>query len=272
MTNTTRRALSFRFPSQRTSHSPRLICRHSSVSCQLLLTCCWKCPAPPSYLPWRFPSPLIDALAEACSACLNALVTSSSPIDVLIVVRRPVGKFAGTPFGRSWRGRTRKMRSLNENFRTPVPHQSEGFVFRGHEPGTSNPPSPAILSKAPILYGPACLGPEPRVLPELFGVVRGARRFEHFRVVLSLRRRFFLELIFLTGDSGCGTRTELSKAERPWRSARRPEDTTRTQTSVFGIRNLRKPRELSQPNQLDMVGERGFEPPTPWSRSKEFSL
>src|SRR2546422_7473394 len=35
---------------------------------------------------------------------------------------------------------------------------------------------------------------------------------------------------------------------------------------MFGIRNLRKPRELSQPNQLDMVGERGFEPPTPWSR------
>jgi hypothetical protein len=32
---------------------------------------------------------------------------------------------------------------------------------------------------------------------------------------------------------------------------------------MFGIRNLRKPRELSQPNQLDMVGERGFEPPTP---------
>jgi hypothetical protein len=28
---------------------------------------------------------------------------------------------------------------------------------------------------------------------------------------------------------------------------------------MFGIRNLRKPRELSQPNQLDMVGERGFE-------------
>ena len=32
---------------------------------------------------------------------------------------------------------------------------------------------------------------------------------------------------------------------------------------MFGIKNLRKPRELSQPNQLDMVGERGFEPPTP---------
>jgi hypothetical protein len=30
---------------------------------------------------------------------------------------------------------------------------------------------------------------------------------------------------------------------------------------MFGIRNLREPRELSQPNQLDMVGERGFEPP-----------
>ena len=38
------------------------------------------------------------------------------------------------------------------------------------------------------------------------------------------------------------------------------EDATRTQNSTFGIRNLRKPRELSQPNQLDMVGERGFEP------------
>jgi hypothetical protein len=36
---------------------------------------------------------------------------------------------------------------------------------------------------------------------------------------------------------------------------------------MFGIRNLRKPRELSQPNQLDMVGERGFEPPTPWPRT-----
>src|SRR6266849_217842 len=35
---------------------------------------------------------------------------------------------------------------------------------------------------------------------------------------------------------------------------------------MFGIRNLREPREASQPNQLDMVGERGFEPPTPWSR------
>src|SRR5271166_824098 len=45
-------------------------------------------------------------------------------------------------------------------------------------------------------------------------------------------------------------------------------DTTRTQNSVFGIRNLRKPRELSQPNQLNMVGERGFEPPTPWSRTR----
>ena len=33
------------------------------------------------------------------------------------------------------------------------------------------------------------------------------------------------------------------------------EDATRTQNSTFGIRNLRKPRELSQPNQLDMVGE-----------------
>src|SRR5271165_6475728 len=47
-----------------------------------------------------------------------------------------------------------------------------------------------------------------------------------------------------------------------------PEDATRTQNSMFGIRNLRKPRELSQPNQLDMVGERGFEPPTPWSRTR----
>ena len=47
------------------------------------------------------------------------------------------------------------------------------------------------------------------------------------------------------------------------------EDATRTQNSLFGIRNLRKPRELSQPNQLDMVGERGFEPPTPWSRSND---
>ena len=37
---------------------------------------------------------------------------------------------------------------------------------------------------------------------------------------------------------------------------------------MFGIRNLREPRELSQPNQLDMVGERGFEPPTPWSRTR----
>src|ERR1700746_3295270 len=46
------------------------------------------------------------------------------------------------------------------------------------------------------------------------------------------------------------------------------EDATRTQNSMFGIRNLRKPRELSQPNQLDMVGERGFEPPTPWPRIK----
>jgi hypothetical protein len=41
------------------------------------------------------------------------------------------------------------------------------------------------------------------------------------------------------------------------------QDAARTQNSVFGIRNLREPRELSQPNQLDMVGERGFEPPTP---------
>src|SRR5271165_7131084 len=47
-----------------------------------------------------------------------------------------------------------------------------------------------------------------------------------------------------------------------------PEDATRTQNSMFGIRNLRKPRELSQPDQLDMVGERGFEPPTPWSRTR----
>ncbi len=46
------------------------------------------------------------------------------------------------------------------------------------------------------------------------------------------------------------------------------QDTTRTQNSMFGIRNLQKPRELSQPNQLDMVGERGFEPPTPWSRTR----
>src|SRR5713226_6014255 len=37
---------------------------------------------------------------------------------------------------------------------------------------------------------------------------------------------------------------------------------------MFGIRNLREPREASQPNQLDMVGERGFEPPTPWSRTR----
>jgi hypothetical protein len=37
---------------------------------------------------------------------------------------------------------------------------------------------------------------------------------------------------------------------------------------MFGIRNLREPRELSQPNQLDMVGERGFEPLT---RSRFFS-
>src|SRR5579864_218831 len=36
-----------------------------------------------------------------------------------------------------------------------------------------------------------------------------------------------------------------------------------TQNSLFGIRNLRKPRELSQPNQLDMVGERGFKPSPP---------
>src|SRR2546422_11223512 len=35
------------------------------------------------------------------------------------------------------------------------------------------------------------------------------------------------------------------------------QDTTRTQNSLFGIRNLRKPRELSQPNQLDMVGPSG---------------
>jgi hypothetical protein len=28
-------------------------------------------------------------------------------------------------------------------------------------------------------------------------------------------------------------------------------DTTRTQNSLFGIRNLREPRELSQPNQQD---------------------
>src|ERR1700745_638766 len=48
-----------------------------------------------------------------------------------------------------------------------------------------------------------------------------------------------------------------------------PEDATRTQNSMFEIRNLRKPRELSQPNQLDMVGERGFEPPTPWSRKRD---
>jgi len=32
---------------------------------------------------------------------------------------------------------------------------------------------------------------------------------------------------------------------------------------MFGIRNLQKPRELSQPNQLDMVGERGFVECTP---------
>jgi hypothetical protein len=44
-------------------------------------------------------------------------------------------------------------------------------------------------------------------------------------------------------------------------------DTTRTQNSMFGIRNLWEPRELSQPNQLDMVGDRGFEPPAPWSRT-----
>ena len=31
---------------------------------------------------------------------------------------------------------------------------------------------------------------------------------------------------------------------------------------------IQSPRELSQPNQLDMVGERGFEPPTPWSRTR----
>ena len=55
----------------------------------------------------------------------------------------------------------------------------------------------------------------------------------------------------------------------PARCARAPpQDATRTQNSMFGIRNLRKPRELSQPNQLDMVGERGFEPPTPWSRTR----
>jgi hypothetical protein len=46
------------------------------------------------------------------------------------------------------------------------------------------------------------------------------------------------------------------------------EDATRTQNLLFGIRNLRKPRELSQPNQLELVGERGFEPPTPWSRTR----
>ncbi len=32
------------------------------------------------------------------------------------------------------------------------------------------------------------------------------------------------------------------------------QDATRTQNSMFGIRNLEEPRELSQPNQLDMVG------------------
>jgi hypothetical protein len=34
------------------------------------------------------------------------------------------------------------------------------------------------------------------------------------------------------------------------------------------MQKLAKPRELNQPNQLDMVGERGFEPPTPWSRTR----
>jgi hypothetical protein len=41
---------------------------------------------------------------------------------------------------------------------------------------------------------------------------------------------------------------------------------------MFEIRNLREPRELSQPNQQVMVGERGFEPPTPWSGTMKLQL
>src|SRR5579864_4018505 len=53
------------------------------------------------------------------------------------------------------------------------------------------------------------------------------------------------------------SRTKQNSSCPPLRDS---QDATGTQNSMFGIRNLRKPRELSQPNQLDMVGERGFEP------------
>ena len=44
-----------------------------------------------------------------------------------------------------------------------------------------------------------------------------------------------------------------------------PEDTTVTQNSVFGIRNLQEPRELSQPNQQDWSGREdlNLRPPGP---------
>jgi hypothetical protein len=66
----------------------------------------------------------------------------------------------------------------------------------------------------------------------------------------------------------CNASSHTNKANPLAVLCRDLQDATRTQNSLFGIRNLRKPRELSQPNQLDMVGERGFEPPTPWSRTR----
>ena len=72
-----------------------------------------------------------------------------------------------------------------------------GFVFRGHESWDlySAFADDHVENTDPVRTGlswPRASG----VFPELLGVVRRARRFEHFRVVLSLRRRFFLELIF----------------------------------------------------------------------------
>jgi hypothetical protein len=44
---------------------------------------------------------------------------------------------------------------------------------------------------------------------------------------------------------------------RTTRRTRKRQDATRTKSSMFEIRNLQKPRELSQPNQLYLVGFSG---------------
>ncbi len=76
-------------------------------------------------------------------------------------------------------------------------------------------------------------------------------------------------LLVFPGRRPANTRPLRRRKVALFRPGPRPvEDANWAHNSLFGIRNLRKPQESSQPNQLELVGERGFEPPTPWSRTR----